>query len=347
MFENKERTEIARLGEFGLIKHIAGFFEQKNPSTMLGIGDDAAVLDHGGDHYVLVTTDSMFEGIHFDLTFHPLKHLGYKAVTTAISDICAMNGRPEQIFVAIGLSNRFSLEAVEELYAGVRLACDKYGVDLAGGDTSGSPRGLSLTVTAVGRVKKKLLTRRSGARENDLLVVTGDLGGAYMGLQILEREKRVFLEHPDVQPDLEGNEYIVGRQLRPEARLDVIQLLGDMDVVPGCMIDVSDGLASELHHLGTHSGCGFRVFDEKLPIDPQVVDRALQFDLNPSVVALNGGEDYELLFTVDQTHYEKIKANPDFTIIGHATAQSGRYELVGKSGAVFDIRAQGWEHFKG
>lgn len=347
MFENSGRTEISELGEFGLIHHLAGHFKPQLAASVTGIGDDAAVIDHGGDDYLLVSTDSMFEGIHFDLTFHPLKHLGYKAVTTAISDICAMNGRPEQLLVAIGLSNRFSLEAVEELYEGIRLACDKYKVDLVGGDTSGSPRGLSLTVTALGRVKKDRLARRSGASENDLLVVSGDLGGAYMGLQMLEREKRIFLEHPDVQPDLEGNEYILGRQLRPEARLDVIALLEEMNIVPGSMIDISDGLASELHHLGMHSNCGFRVYDETLPVDPQVVDRALQFDLNPSVVALNGGEDYELLFTVAQEHYEKIKAHPDLTIIGHATAQRGKYELIGKSGAAFDIKAQGWQHFKG
>lgn len=347
MFENKERTELGDLGEFGLINHLASFFENKNASTVMGIGDDAAVIDNGGSDYGLLTVDAMFEGIHFDLSFHPLKHLGYKAVATAVSDICAMNGTPTQILVSLGLSNRFSLEAVEELYAGIRLACDKYSVDLAGGDTTASPRGLSLTVTVYGHVAKDKLCKRAGAQEHDLLVVSGDLGSAYMGLQILEREKKVFMEHPNMQPDLSGHEYIVGRQLRPDARLDVVHTLSELGIVPSSMIDISDGLASEIHHLGMHSGCGFDVYDEKLPIDPQAVTQALNFDLNPSVVALNGGEDYELLFTVAQEHYDKIKSHPDFTIIGHATANKGAYRLIGKSGASFDIKAQGWQHFKG
>jgi thiamine-monophosphate kinase len=347
MFENKERTELGDLGEFGLINHLASFFENKNASTVMGIGDDAAVIDNGGPDYGLLTVDAMFEGIHFDLSFHPLKHLGYKAVATAVSDICAMNGTPTQILVSLGLSNRFSLEAVEELYAGIRLACDKYSVDLAGGDTTASPRGLSLTVTVYGHVAKDKLCKRAGAQEHDLLVASGDLGSAYMGLQILEREKKVFMEQPNMQPDLSGHEYIVGRQLRPDARMDVVQTLAELDIVPSSMIDISDGLASEIHHLGMHSGCGFDVYDEKLPIDPQAVTQALNFDLNPSVVALNGGEDYELLFTVAQEHYDKIKSHPDFTIIGHATANKGVYRLIGKSGASFDIKAQGWQHFKG
>jgi thiamine-monophosphate kinase len=347
MFENKERTEISQLGEFGLINHLAGFFENKQPSTIMGIGDDAAVIENGGNEYGLLTVDAMFEGVHFDLTFHPLKHLGFKAVATAVSDVCAMNGTPTQILISLGLSNRFSLEAVEELYDGIRVACDKYQVDLVGGDTTSSPRGLSLTVTVYGTVVKEKLSKRSGAKEHDLLVVTGDLGAAYMGLQMLEREKKVFMDHPNVQPDLEGHEYILGRQLRPDARLDIVQTLASLNIVPTSMIDISDGLASEIHHLGMHSACGFDVYDEKLPIDTQVMDRAMQFDLNPSVVALNGGEDYELLFTVGQEHYETLKSHPDFTIIGHTTANKGAYRLIGKSGAAFEMKAQGWQHFKG
>lgn len=346
MFENRERTELSDLGEFGLIEHLTRTFVHANSSTITGVGDDAAVIDNGGEEFLLVSTDSLFEGVHFDLAFHPLKHLGYKAVATAISDIYAMNGDAKQVLVAIALSNRFSLEAVEELYDGIKIACEKYAVDLVGGDTTASPKGLCLTVTAVGSVAKNKIARRSGAAENDLLVVTGDLGAAYMGLQILEREKKVFLEHPGAQPDLQGYEYVIGRQLRPDARMDVIKILGELNIVPGCMIDISDGLASEVHHLGIHSGCGFDIYDEKLPIDPQVMSTALDFDLNPSVVALNGGEDYELLFTVAQEHYDKIKNHPDFTIIGHATAEKNQFRLIGKSGAAFEIQAQGWQHFK-
>lgn len=347
MFENRNRTEISDLGEFGLINHLSSGFTTINPETVIGIGDDAAVLDFSEDRFMLVSTDSLHENVHFDLTFHPLRHLGYKAVTSSISDICAMNGTPMQVFVALGISNRFSLEAVEEIYAGIQAACAKYKVDLAGGDTSSTPKGLSLTVTAIGTVPKDQLARRSGAGENDLLVVSGDLGAAYMGLQLLEREKKVFLEHPQMQPDLQGYEYLLSRQLRPECRTDIIQMLRDLKIVPTSMIDISDGLASEIHHLGLKSGCGFTVYDEKLPIDTQVVQLAVDFGLNPSVVALNGGEDYELLFTIKQQDYEKIRNHPDLTVIGFANAQQGKYKLIGKSGAEFDMKAQGWEHFKG
>jgi thiamine-monophosphate kinase len=347
MFENRERTELSDLGEFGLIDHLTQSFVSRNASTFQGVGDDAAVIDTGADNYTLISTDSMLEGIHFDLSFHPLKHLGYKAVSTAISDIYAMNGQARQILVALALSNRFSLESVEELYSGIQAACEKYGVDLVGGDTTASPKGLCITITALGSVPKTKLARRKGAGENDLLVVSGDLGAAYMGLQILEREKKVFLEHPGAQPDLQGHEYIIGRQLRPDSRMDVVKILEELEIVPGCMIDISDGLASEIHHLGIHSDCGFDIYDEKLPIDPQVMSTAIDFDLNPSVVALNGGEDYELLFTVSQEHYDKIKNHPDFTIIGHATSVKKQFRLIGKSGAAFEIQAQGWQHFKG
>jgi thiamine-monophosphate kinase len=341
MFDNSDRTEISAMGEFGLIQHLAQHFEIRNGKTVKGIGDDAAVVDHG-DHYGLITTDLLMEGVHFDLSFHPLKHLGYKAITVAVSDIYAMNGMAEQVLVGIGLSNRFSLEAVEELYAGMQIACEQLGVDLVGGDTTTSRNGLVISVTASGRVDKDRIVYRGGAQAGDLLVVSGDLGGAYMGLQILEREKRVFMEVPNMQPDLEQYDYIVGRQLKAEARKDVIELLKMLDVKPSSLMDVSDGVASELYHMGKASGLGFHVYEEKLPIDPQTIDTALSFDLNPSIVALNGGEDYELLFTVAQGDYEKIKTMPDFTVIGYATDVTSKNMLLTKSGNQFEIKAQGW-----
>lgn len=345
MFENRERSELGELGEFGLIQHLSSFFKSNQAGTVMAAGDDAAVIDIGGN-LVLASTDHMLEGIHFDLTFHPLMHLGYKLVSAGISDICAMNGTPTHILLNIGLSNRFSLEATEEIYKGIQHACEKYNVDLVGGDTSASAKGLMLNVTALGQVSKDKITYRKGASPNELLVVTGDLGGAYMGLQILEREKKIFLEQPDFKPDLERHDYIIGRQLRAEARLDAVSLLNDLGIVPTSMIDVSDGVASEIHHLGNHSKVGFEIYEDKLPIDPQTVDRALEFNLNPSIVALNGGEDYELLFTVGQEHYDKIKKEPDFTIIGHVTDQEGQYMLNNRNGQSFGIKAQGWEHFK-
>lgn len=341
MFDNTDRTELAAMGEFGLINHLAQHFSPSNPNTVMGIGDDCAVIDKG-DHFALVTTEILQEGINFDLSFHPLKHLGYKAISMVISDIYAMNGLAEQVLVGIGLSNRFSLEAVEELYAGMQLACEHFGVDLVGGDTSTSRGGLLISLTAVGRVDKQKICYRKGAKESDLLVVTGDLGGAYMGLQILEREKKVFLEVPTMQPDIAQYDYIVGRQLRADARKDIIDQFNIMGIIPTSMIDVSDGVASELFHLAKASGVGFHVYEEKLPIDTQTVDTALAFDLNPSIVALNGGEDFELLFTLSQKDYESIKNMPDFTVIGHVTEQSGKNLLISKSGNQFDIKAQGW-----
>jgi thiamine-monophosphate kinase len=343
MFENSDRTELAALGEFGLIDHLAQHFPSKVGSTFLGIGDDAAIIKLGTKH-LAISTDMMVEGVHFDLTYTPLKHLGYKAVTSNLSDICAMNGIPTQITVSVAFSNRFSLEAIEELYEGIRLACEKYEIDLIGGDTSSTRSGLVISVTAVGEVSPKKITKRSGAKPGDLLVLSGDIGGAYMGLQILEREKRVFLEHKQMQPDLEPFDYIVGRQLKPEARLDVVRILEELDIVPTSMMDVSDGVASELHHLGKASGVGFEVYEEKLPLDQQTLDTALTFNLNPSIAALNGGEDYELLFTVDQKHYDKLKNHLDFSIIGHATESAGKYLLNTRAGNSFDIKAQGWNH---
>ncbi len=345
MFENSDRTELAALGEFGLIDHLAQHFPTKLPSSLLGIGDDAALVKLG-TKVMAISTDMMIEGVHFDLAYTPLKHLGYKAVTSNLSDICAMNGLPTQITVSIAFSNRFSLEAIEELYEGIRLACEKYEIDLVGGDTSSTRSGLVISVTAVGEVSPKKITKRSGAKPGDLLVLSGDIGGAYMGLQILEREKRVFLEHNQMQPDLEPYDYIVARQLKPEARLDVVRMLEELAIVPTSMIDVSDGVASEIHHLGKASGVGFEIYEEKIPLDQQTLDTALGFNLNPSVAALNGGEDYELLFTVDQKHYDKIKNHLDLTIIGHATDSVGSYLLNTRAGNSFEIQAQGWNHLK-
>lgn len=343
MFENSDRTELAALGEFGLIDHIAEHFPSTLGSTFLGIGDDAAIIKLGSK-YMAISTDMMVEGVHFDLTYTPLKHLGYKAITSNLSDICAMNGIPTQVTVSVAFSNRFSLEAIEELYEGIRLACEKYQVDLIGGDTSTSHSGLVISVTAVGEVSSNKITKRSGAKPGDLLILSGDIGGAYMGLQILEREKRVFLEHKQMQPDLEPFDYIVGRQLKPEARLDIIKILEELEIVPTSMMDVSDGVASELHHLGKASGVGFEVYEEKIPLDQQTLDTALTFNLNPSIAALNGGEDYELLFTMDQKHYDKLKNHLDFSIIGHATESAGKYLLNTRAGNSFDIKAQGWNH---
>ncbi|MEC8692925.1 MAG: thiamine-phosphate kinase [Bacteroidota bacterium] len=343
MFENTERTELSSLGEFGLIDHLAKHFEPKHKSSHLGIGDDAALIKLG-THVMAISTDMLVEGVHFDLTYTPLKHLGYKAVTANLSDIAAMNAKPSQITVSIGMSNRFSLEAVEELYEGMRLACEKYKVDLIGGDTTSSRSGLVISVTAMGEANLKKTTYRKGAKPGDLLVVSGDIGGAYMGLQILEREKRVFMEHKEMQPDLEPYDYIVGRQLKPEARLDIIDRLEELKIVPTSMIDVSDGVASEIHHLGQSSDVGFDIYEDKLPIDPQTMDTALSFELNPSIAALNGGEDYELLFTVSQDDYDKMKSDIDFTIIGHATDTKEVYTLHTKAGNSFGIKAQGWDH---
>lgn len=332
---------MAELGEFGLIDKIKNAFTPKLPETYIGIGDDAAVVDIG-EKFLLCSTEQFYENIHFDLSFHPLKHLGYKIVVAAVSDIYAMGGLATQIMINVGLSNRFGLEAIEELYLGVQLACEKYNLDLVGGDTSSSRAGLQLAVTAIGFAEKNKLWKRSGARANDLLVVSGDLGAAYMGLQILEREKRVFLEHPQMQPELEKYEYIVGRQLKPEARKDILDVLEELQINPSAMIDVSDGVASEIMHLGEASGVGFEVYEEKLPIDQQTLDTALAFGLNPAIVGLNGGEDFELLFTISAADYDKVKNHLDLTVIGHATSDMGKYTLHTKAGNTFDIKAQGW-----
>jgi len=345
MFDNSDRTELSQLGEFGLIQHLTQHFESQQKSTLLGVGDDAALVKMGSKIAVW-STDIMLEGIHFDLSYTPLKHLGYKAIATNVSDVCAMNGKATQVLVSVALSNRFSLEAIEELYLGMKIACDKYQVDLVGGDTSTSRSGLVINVTVLGEVDAKKITKRSGAKPGDLLVVSGDLGGAYMGLQILEREKNVFIEHPSMQPDLEPYDYIVGRQLKPEARIDIIETLNELGIVPTSMMDISDGVASEVFHLGKASNVGFDVYENKLPIDSQTMETAMTFNLNPSIVALNEGEDYELLMTIDQKHYDQLKNHMDFTVIGHATAMEGKHRLHTNAGNVFDIKAQGWQHFK-
>ena len=340
----KKRAEISELGEFGLIDHLTSNIKSIHTSTEKGIGDDAAVIDIG-DEFLLVSTDLLLEGIHFNLMYAPLKHLGYKSVVVNLSDIFAMNGRPEQITVSIGLSNRFSVEAVEELYEGIKLACDIYKIDLVGGDTSSSQSGLVISITAIGKVNKKKITYRSGANDSDLLVVTGDLGGAYMGLQLLEREKEVFKSTPGVQPDLAGNDYILERQLKPEARKDIIQMFDQMDLMPTSMIDISDGLASECIHLAKQSKGGFTIYEEKIPIDPTTYNSARAFNLDPITCALNGGEDYELLFTIKQEDYVKIKGNPNMTPIGHITDEASGYQMITNSGASVEVTAQGWSAF--
>ncbi len=339
--ETQEFTPISKLGEFGLIDLITKDVKHYNTTTHKGIGDDAAVLKFG-DVCQLVSTDLLVEGVHFDLAYAPLKHLGYKAVVVNLSDICAMNAIPTQITVSLALSNRFPLEAVEELYEGVKLACAHYKVDLIGGDTTSSTSGLMISVTAMGTAKESDITYRSGAQEKDLIVVSGDLGAAYLGLQILEREKAVFMEDKNMQPDLHGSEYVLERQLKPEARMDIVKMFQEMDLVPTSMIDVSDGLSSELLHLAKASNLGLQVYEEKIPCDPTVMTIAEEFKLNGVTCALNGGEDYELLFTVAQKDYDKIKANPNMTVIGYMVDKSSGTNLVSHDAKVFPLAAQGW-----
>jgi thiamine-monophosphate kinase len=343
MFENKEnRTELSSLGEFGLIEHLSKAIEIKNPDTLKGIGDDAAIFD-SGNKATVVSTDMLVEGVHFDLTFHPLMHLGYKAIVVNLSDIYAMNALPRQVLISMALSNRFSVEAIEELYAGMKMACEKYGVDIVGGDTSISTSGLVLSITAIGVAEKEEIVYRNGAKEHDLICVSGDLGGAYIGLQILEREKKIFLENPKIQPDLSGNDYVLERQLKPEARKEIIEQLREVKVKPSSMIDISDGLSSEILHLCRQSDMGAEIYEDKIPIDPQTYERAREFILDPIVCALSGGEDYELLFTIAQDDYEKIRSTMDVSIIGHITDKNSGVNLVDKSGNSVKMIAQGWD----
>ena len=347
MFENKnqELTPISTLGEFGLIKHLTQFFPVENASTELGVGDDAAIINAEGKK-VLVSTDMFTEGVHFNLGYTPLKHLGYKVVVAGISDIAAMNAVPTQIMISVAVSNRFPVEALEEIYAGVQLACRQYKVDLVGGDTTSSQTGLVINVTAVGLESSEKIISRNGVKPNDLLVVTGDLGGAYMGLQILEREHSVYLKNPNMQPEMEGYDYILERQLKPEARTDIKGILEELGVKPTSMIDVSDGLASEVLHLSDRSKVGFRIYEEKIPMDELTISTADEFNLNPVMTALNGGEDYELLFTISQSDFDKIKNNPDFTIIGHAVEEEqGNYLVLRGSNELAELTAQGWDAY--
>jgi len=342
--EDSFGTELDELGEFGLIDRLTKNIKLQQSSTHKGVGDDAAVIVPDNDQ-MLVSSDMMLEGIHFDLTYTPLKHLGYKAVAVNISDIAAMNGTCSQITVSIGLSNKFSLEAVEELYEGIHQACAHYGCDLVGGDTTSSGTGLVISVTAIGSVASDKLATRSEAKINDLICVSGDLGAAYVGLQILEREKQVFLSDSEMQPQLETYEYIVGRQLKAEARTDVVQWFYDSGIVPTAMIDISDGLASDLLHICKQSGVGARIYEDKLPIDAATKDAALELKLNPTTVALNGGEDYELLFTVRQEHHAKVDDQQGITIIGHIIDASQGAEMSLAQGELVTIEAQGWRHF--
>ena len=344
MSENK-RTELKEIGEFGLIKSITDNFSLNNASSIYGVGDDAAVLYRNSNEVTLVSTDMLLEGVHFNLMYMPLKHLGYKSVVVNLSDIYAMNGNPEQITVSIAVSNRFPKEAIEELYEGIKKACDLYNVDLVGGDTTSSLAGLVISVTAIGVANKDEVVYRNTAKENDLIVVTGDLGAAYMGLQVLEREKEVYKANPNIQPDLDGFDYLIERQLKPEARKDVIGFLKELDVLPTAMIDISDGLASEIMHICTQSDLGAHVYDEKLPIDSAVSTTAIDFNIDPATCALNGGEDYELLFTIKQADFEKIKGNPHMSIIGHMTAPGTGVYFVDKQGGAIEMKAQGWNHF--
>ena len=343
--KNTQKTSLADLGEFGLINHITKYFKIENASTVTGIGDDAAVLD-ASKKQTLVTTDLLIEGVHFDLSYMPLKHLGYKAVMVNLSDVYAMNGTAEQITVSIAVSNRFPLEAIEELYSGIQLACETYKVDLVGGDTTSSTKGILISVTAIGKVEKEDVVLRSGAKETDLIVVSGDLGAAYLGLQVLEREKQVFNVDPNNQPDLDSYTYLIERQLKPEARRDVAGFLKELAIKPTAMIDISDGLSSEIMHICSQSKVGCKIYEEKLPLDPQVISACEEFNLDSTMVALSGGEDYELLFTVPIADFEAIKGNPNFSIIGHITAENQGLNLVTRASQEIELKAQGWNATK-
>ena len=347
MIEDKDpkKTALQELGEFQLIKHLTKDFAITNASTLKGIGDDAAVLDLK-DKKTVLSTDLLVEGIHFDLSYMPLKHLGYKAVMVNLSDIYAMNAVATQITVSIAVSNRFPLEALEELYAGIELATKSFNVDLIGGDTTSSKTGLLISITAIGVANDNEIAYRSGAKPHDLLVVTGDLGGAYMGLQVLEREKAVFKVNPNSQPDLEPYTYIVERQLKPEARKDIVELLKQLEVTPTAMIDISDGLSSEILHLCEQSNVGCDLYEDKIPLDPTVISACEEFSIDSTLVALSGGEDYELLFTIDQKDFDKIKGNPNLTVIGHMTDASLGANMVTRSGSKIGLTAQGWNSFK-
>lgn len=344
MSEKPKYTELSTLGEFGLIDHLTHSFKCTNDSTVKGIGDDAAVLSYPTTQ-VLVSTDMLIQGIHFDLVYTPLKHLGYKSVSVNASDICAMNGIPRQITVSLAISNKFSVEALDEFYAGIRLACEHYGIDLVGGDTTSSKTGMCISITAIGDAKTEEITYRNGAKPNELVCVSGNLGAAYMGLQLLEREKSLFTGDETQQPDFSGYEYILERQLKPEARLDIVQLLKEKNIKPSAMIDISDGLASEIMHICKQSEVGCNLYEDKLPIDYQTFKMAEELNMNATVCALSGGEDYELLFTVPLEKHELISSLPGITVIGHTCPKEQGYSLTTRDGNSFELKAQGWANF--
>ncbi len=345
MLENKNtsKTSISELGEFGLIDHLTKNFKIKQKTTIKGIGDDAAVLSVNSEEQIVVTTDLLVEGVHFDLGYMPIKHLGYKAVVVNLSDVYAMNAKATQITVSIAVSNRFSVEALEELYLGIAMAAKYYKIDVIGGDTTSSTTGLLISITAIGLVKEKDIVYRDGAKENDLLVVTGDLGAAYLGLQVLEREKRVFQVNPNSQPDLDAYTYLIERQLKPEARRDISELLSNLDVKPTSMIDISDGLSSEIIHICKSSNVGCNLYEDKIPLDPQVISTCEEFKLDSTTIALSGGEDYELLFTIDNKDFSKIKTNPNFTVIGHITNKKEGIHLITRANTKIPLKARGWK----
>lgn len=340
-----QRTEISAMGEFGLIKHLTKNIELQNASSIVGVGDDAAIIDHYGKQTV-ITTDLLIEGIHFDLMYTPLRHLGYKSIIVNLSDIYAMNATPTQVTVSIGFSNRFSLEALDEFYEGVYTACRNYGVDLVGGDTSSSQKGFVISITALGEVTPGKYVQRNGAKAGDLLCCSGDLGAAYLGLLFLEREKKIFLENPQIQPDLEGEDYVIGRLLKPEARKDIIDFFEANNLMPTSMMDISDGLSSEILHICEQSGLGCRLYEEKLPVAEDTRKAAFKFELDPTACALSGGEDYELLFTIPQSEYEKLVLNEQISVIGYMTPVEEGAKVFTKGGGIHNITAQGWNAFK-
>lgn len=345
MSEKQNHTDVNSLGEFGLIDHLTRNIHPSQPSTIKGIGDDAAILD-GGDHYTVVSTDMLVEGIHFDLMYSPLKHLGYKAIVVNVSDIYAMNAIPQQVTVSLAISSKYTVEALTELYSGIELACKMYGVDLIGGDTTSSPKGMTISVTAIGSVDKDKVAYRSTAKKGDILCVTGDLGAAYLGLQILEREKQLYLSNPGIQPNMEEKAHLLERQLKPEARKDAVAYFHKENLVPTSMIDISDGLASEVHHLCRQSGLGAFVEEGKVPLHPETEQMAMTFKLDPITCALHGGEDYELLFTVDPADLEKVRYMPDVFLIGEMVAAADGVKLHTTGGNIHDIPASGYNHFE-
>lgn len=340
--KNPQRTSISQLGEFGLIEHLTKNFEAKQSTTVKSIGDDGAVLNFG-DKKAVISTDLLIEGVHFDLSYMPLRHLGYKAVVVNLSDICAMNAKPTQITVSVAVSNRFPLEALEELFDGIALAAKFYNVDVIGGDTTSSQKGLIISITAIGEANEEEIVYRNGAKPTDLLVVSGDLGSAYMGLQVLEREKQVFQVNPNNQPDLDAYSYLIERQLKPEARTDIRTLLFALEIKPTAMIDISDGLSSEIIHICKQSKVGCNLYEEKIPVDPQFINVCEEFTIDSTTVAINGGEDYELLFTIALEDFDKIKGNPNFTVIGHLTQEREGIHLITRANTKIPLKARGWD----